>query len=160
MQLQLRRGFYWGADCGVWTAASIGGFTVFFVSDDFEFMCQSSEKVVPEWDTDLNLRLKQLDSVLATAKTTSLTNSNEAIDPRENKRYTCSQCSATFNSNAARNSHKRRIHERFHLCHDCDMAFASAQKLERHMKTHSGIKEFKCNTCGKEFMIERNLVSI
>ena len=121
-------------------------------------MCQSSEKVVPEWDTDLNLRLKQLDSVLATAK--SLTHSNEEIDPRENKRYTCSQCPATFNSNAARNSHKRRIHERFHLCHDCDMAFASAQKLERHMKTHSGIKEFKCNTCGKEFMIERNLVSI
>ena len=28
------------------------------------------------------------------------------------------------------------------------------------MKTHTGIKEFKCETCGKEFMIERNLVSI
>ena len=27
------------------------------------------------------------------------------------------------------------------------------------MKTHTGIKEFKCETCGKEFMIERNLVS-
>ena len=125
-------------------------------------MCQSSEKVVPEWDTDLNLRLKQLDNVLATAKTvTSLNMIADEIEidqARERKRYTCSQCSATFNSNAARNSHKRRIHERFHLCHDCDMAFASAQKLERHMKTHSGIKEFKCHTCGKEFMIERNLV--
>ena len=39
----------------------------FFILDDFEFICQSSEKVVPEWDTDLNLRLKQLDSVLADA---------------------------------------------------------------------------------------------
>ena len=121
-------------------------------------MCQSSEKVVPEWDTDLNLRLKQLDNVLATAKTTSLT-SDEEVDLQERKRYGCSLCPAKFNSNAARNSHKRRIHERLHLCHDCDMAFASAQKLERHMKTHSGIKEFKCDTCGKEFMIERNLVS-
>ena len=139
-------------------------------------MCQSSGKVVPDWDDDLHYRLQQLDNVLATASSNSATSSvksanNLTSDDDENpmvtltcvektKRYSCPSCDATFNSCGARNSHRRKVHERFHLCHDCDMAFGSAQKLERHMKTHSGVKEFKCETCGKEFMIERNLVRL
>ena len=134
------------------------------ISDDFEFICQSSEKVVPEWDTDLNLRLKQLDSVLANAAKTANSSKSANLTTSEDsnqagtKRYSCPQCPGTFNSCAARSSHRRKVHERFYMCHECDMAFGSSQKLERHMKTHSGIKEFRCETCGKEFMIERNLV--
>ena len=128
------------------------------IADDFEFLCQSSEKVVPEWDTDLNLRLKQLDNVLAMA-TKSPPQKSDNLGNKVGS-YPCLQCPATFNSCTARNSHRQSVHQRFHLCHECDMAFASAQKLERHMKTHSGIKEFRCETCGKEFMIERNLVSL
>ena len=131
--------------------------SIFFIADDFEFLCQSSEKVVPEWDTDLNLRLKQLDNVLAMA-TKSPPQKSDNLSNKVGS-YPCLQCPATFNSCTARNSHRQSVHQRFHLCHECDMAFASAQKLERHMKTHSGIKEFRCETCGKEFMIERNLVS-
>ena len=84
--------------------------------------------------------------------------SDEEESSENRKRYACPHCDARFNSCGARNSHRRKIHERFHLCHECDIAFGSAQKLDRHMKTHTGIKEFKCETCGKEFMIERNLV--
>jgi len=145
--------------------------------DEFDHvMCQTLGKVVPEWDTDLNFRLRQLDTVLASQHQSSIltskpsANSTSCSDEDENsslqveiqkkssKRYTCSSCDATFNSCGARNSHRRKVHERFHLCRDCDLAFGSAQKLERHMKTHLGVKEFKCETCGKEFMIERNLI--
>ena len=148
-----------------------------FFSDEFDnVMCQTLGKVVPEWDTDLNFRLRQLDTVLASSSKAVSKSANSTSDEEENsynkvvklrgcetvekqKRYSCPSCDAMFNSCGARNSHRRKVHERFHLCRDCDMAFGSAQKLERHMKTHSGIKEFKCQTCGKEFMIERNLVS-
>ena len=134
-------------------------------SEEFDnVMCQTLGKVVPEWDTDLNFRLRQLDTVLATKSVSKSANSTSDEDDGNHgqfeklKRYACPSCDATFNSCGARNSHRRKVHERFHLCRDCDMAFGSAQKLERHMKTHSGVKEFKCETCGKEFMIERNLV--
>ena len=152
-----------------------------FITDEFDYaMCQMSGKVVPAWDTDLNLRLQQLDSVLASATGTQpstinenvlLTNNSAKMNNNNNnnsqasnnsnaqKPYTCPSCDARFNSCGARNSHRRKVHERHHLCKDCDLAFGSAQKLERHLKTHTGVKEFRCETCGKEFMIERNLVS-
>lgn len=153
----------------------------FLLADEFDYaMGQTLSKVVPAWDTDLNFRLQQLDSVLASAASCSSSKSANSTTSEEDeeddliqgnnnvaakaaakeKRYACQSCDARFYSCGARNSHRRKVHERFHLCHDCDLAFSSAQKLERHLKTHSGIKEFKCETCGKEFMIERNLVRI
>ncbi len=163
---------------------------IFSFTDDFDIaMGRMSSKVVPEWDTDLNLRLQQLDSVLASASASSEGGGSSTIDEtclstttpnsfgqREHnnnnisnegpeavaeaqKPYACPSCDARFNSCGARNSHRRKVHERHHLCKDCDLAFGSAQKLERHLKTHTGVKEFRCETCGKEFMIERNLVS-
>lgn len=160
--------------------------TSYLISDEFDYaMGQTLSKVVPAWDTDLNLRLQQLDSVLASAAAaasasfssksanSTTTSEDEEVNliPKEkakkkkkkkplNKHYTCPFCDAIFLSCGARNSHRKRIHERFHLCTDCDVAFSSAKKLERHLKSHSGIKEFKCQTCDKEFMIERNLVSL
>ena len=71
--------------------------------------------------------------------------------------YACPLCEARFNSCGARNAHRRKVHQRDHLCVECDVAFGSAQKLARHLKTHVGVKEFRCETCNKEFSIERNL---
>ena len=65
-------------------------YTFIFFSDEFDnVMCQTLGKVVPEWDTDLNFRLRQLDTVLASkgAVSKSATNSNSTSDEEENTSY-------------------------------------------------------------------------
>lgn len=80
-------------------------------------MCQTLGKVVPEWDTDLNFRLRQLDTVLATKAVSKSANSTSDEDDNhpveKQKRYACASCDATFNSCGARNSHRRKVHERY-----------------------------------------------
>ena len=172
-------------------------------------MLDQGQKLVPSWDTDLHLRLKQLDSELGESKREKqdcfstirhestqeieATNSkiiisdndlnldvenisdlklqaslnghesSSTIEPRSNsiapvKTLLCQHCNEEFESNSARNAHKRKVHNRRHLCVPCDMAFASSTKLERHLLTHKGTKDHKCHICGKAFMIERNLI--
>ena len=74
------------------------------------------------------------------------------------KTLLCPHCDEEFESNAARNTHKRKVHSRRHLCVPCDMVFASSTKLERHLLTHKGTKDHKCHICGKAFMIQKNLI--
>ena len=181
--------------------------------DSFDCMIEQGQKLVSTWDTDLHLRLKQLDSelgqatknissrvleikdesvnqcqgsdscrtntttpqdwnlVMANSKpTTNVTNISSDNDKLQNasvkekslntpvRTLLCQYCNEEFESNAARNAHKRKVHSRRHLCVPCDMVFASSTKLERHLLTHKGTKDHKCPICGKAFMIERNLV--
>jgi KRAB domain-containing zinc finger protein len=35
------------------------------------------------------------------------------------------------------------------MCEQCGKTFRSKSYLERHYRTHSGIKPFKCEFCGK-----------
>lgn len=176
-------------------------------TDSFDCMLEQGQKFVSSWDTDLHLRLKQLDSELGQAKKDNSecmskegqhgdqryasnsktlnssplkwdfqntsnqklqTFSDEAklsnivekriISNVPVKTLLCQHCNEEFESNAARNAHKRKVHSRRHLCVPCDMVFASSTKLERHLLTHKGTKDHKCHICGKAFMIERNLI--
>lgn len=177
-------------------------------------MIEQGQKLVSSWDTDLHLRLKQLDSELGQAKqdnsncvltikedtgsqwhgnndpngvtnkppkwnlvqrninnTTSTNNisadstklpnasvNKSSINTPSVRTLLCQYCTEEFESNVARNAHKRKVHSRRHLCVPCDMVFASSTKLERHLLTHKGTKDHKCQICGKAFMIERNLI--
>ena len=39
-------------------------------------------------------------------------------------------------------------------CAECAKAFSKACELEQHMEEHRKPKDFKCETCGKEFFLE------
>ena len=175
-------------------------------------MIEQGQKLVSSWDTDLHLRLKQLDSELGqtthdnsnsvlnfkdesgsqyhgdddhhsvtsmppkwnlvqgnpnnTSNNISADNINSpttsvkqsSLNVPSGRTLLCQYCTEEFESNAARNDHKRKVHSRRHLCVPCDMVFASSTKLERHLLTHTGTKDHKCHICGKAFMIERNLI--
>ena len=175
-------------------------------------MLEQGQKLVCSWDSDLHLRLRQLDTELGQAKNNnefpeclskakdsnehhlrarnnSISSSNatnkfvfqgtpnhivpniisEKAKPSKTgqksvpntkcvRTLLCQYCNDEFESNAARNAHKRTVHSRRHLCVACDMVFASSTKLERHLLTHKGTKDHKCPICGKAFMIERNLI--
>ena len=107
-----------------------------FFPDEFDYvMGQLSDKVVPSWDTDLTFRLKQLDHVLAAGATQnnypisnfaavlSVSTSDEDESSESRKRYACPHCDKRFSHCGARNSHRRKVHERNHLCQECDIAF-------------------------------------
>lgn len=77
--------------------------------------------------------------------------------PPSSRTYLCPTCGASFATSAARSLHRRHLHQRHHLCSVCDRAFATQQKLERHLRTHKSEKKFKCDVCFEEFSLADNL---
>uniref|UniRef100_A0A4W5R634 C2H2-type domain-containing protein n=1 Tax=Hucho hucho TaxID=62062 RepID=A0A4W5R634_9TELE len=45
----------------------------------------------------------------------------------------------------------------FHKCPDCGKEFTQANKLERHMRTHTGERPYQCSVCGMRFNQKGNL---
>jgi DNA-directed RNA polymerase subunit RPC12/RpoP len=45
--------------------------------------------------------------------------------------YKCEECGATFNSEAEREQHNRRVHSRY-TCEACGQTFGSEAELESH----------------------------
>jgi hypothetical protein len=71
------------------------------------------------------------------------------------KTFGCSHCQMRFSSTASRKAHARKVHKR-EL--SCQPTFGSVQHVD--LTTHEDVeevKEYKCKTCGKEFMLEKNL---
>ena len=46
---------------------------------------------------------------------------------------------------------KKRKKEREYSCHQCDKVFTRRYRLTAHMRSHDGIKKFRCVVCGKMF---------
>jgi len=129
---------------------------------------QTNIKVIQPWDIDLRMQMVAVGGIpvsipsfacgtcdFRTSDQQSLEN-HQLIHASE-KPFPCPTCGLNFVSSSARSAHRRQVHQRHHLCHTCDRAFSTSQKLERHLRTHTGVKEFKCETCKKEFSLEENL---
>jgi hypothetical protein len=46
---------------------------------------------------------------------------------------------------------------RRHACNQCGKAFVTPSKLQRHVLSHSGIRPFHCQLCGRHFSQAANL---
>lgn len=77
---------------------------------------------------------------------------------KRTKNYKCEFCNAMFINSSARSAHVRKIHlrEKKHGC-KCGKGFFSKSELERHMLTHTGVKNYHCHLCEKAYQTRHGL---
>ena len=72
------------------------------------------------------------------------------------KRYNCDICEKAFTTTWILKYHKQ-MHTRPYSCTICGDTFGYAPIYERHMRKHTGEKQFQCDMCNKKFSRRDNL---
>lgn len=75
------------------------------------------------------------------------------------RNHQCEFCEATFITASARSCHTRKVHlkEKSRSCESCGKQFFSKSELDRHMLTHTGKRDFKCDICPKAYQARHGL---
>ena len=98
--------------------------------------------------TDNNKNLSTNDENISIKKN-SFPNNSSII------KYNCNFCNKQFLSLCAQRAHIKYIHEKKNVFYcsypNCNKLFRTKYRLETHIKTHEGIKSFKCEICDKSF---------
>uniref|UniRef100_A0A1B0CPX2 Putative zn finger n=1 Tax=Lutzomyia longipalpis TaxID=7200 RepID=A0A1B0CPX2_LUTLO len=71
----------------------------------------------------------------------------------DGKRFSCTICGAVFSRRYSLGPHMMRVHtkEKSKSCAICGRTFTATGDLTRHVRTHTGVKPFKCNHPGCSF---------
>ncbi|KAL4217628.1 hypothetical protein ACF0H5_022370 [Mactra antiquata] len=84
------------------------------------------------------------------------------------KAYACQGCWTVFENHYSLEKHvcpnkddentTKQIEKQRHNCEHCEKVFTDNSVLKRHLKSHTGIKEYMCDLCGKFFLLKHHLV--
>lgn len=102
---------------------------------------------------------KRLKCPLCDFKTALATSLSRHINLHtDNRKFICDQCGSCFHTLSALKDHTVYVHsnERNYSCEICGQRFKLKSGLNRHFKTHSNEKEFKC-FCGQVYKFRTNL---
>ena len=87
--------------------------------------------------------------------------SNENISNKIKKKVQCPICENFFSNKSNLKTHISSIHNKIlpFKCPytNCEKKYSSNIRLNVHIRTHTGIKPFKCNICNKSFNENGNL---
>lgn len=86
-------------------------------------------------------------------------NSHVLWKHQRTRNHKCNICNATFISASSKSTHVRKHHlkEKKHSCDSCGKCFFSKSEIERHMLTHTGVKNFHCHMCDKSYQTRYGL---
>jgi len=75
-------------------------------------------------------------------------------------KFFCYECGKGFKTYSGHNNHLKIIHsyggDRY-ICEMCSKVFPSASTLRMHFHTHSDVRAFVCNVCGKAYKRKHDL---
>lgn len=129
------------------------------------YKCELCYKVFPSHDalSRHNLRAhfgdKSLKCPLCDFRTSLAASLSRHVNLHtDNRKYICDQCGSCFHTLSALKDHTIYVHsnERNYSCEICGQRFKLKSGLNRHFKTHSDEKEFKC-FCGQVYKFRTNL---
>ena len=71
---------------------------------------------------------------------------------KQEERFICDECGEFFGKKIDLKTHIKRTHPKNITCDICDQIFHESWQYEKHLETHSIVKDKNCDICEKHFI--------